>query len=362
VDEVGMKKKDLDTPVLWVDLDRLAENITSLGTYFKVAGVDWRPHTKGVKIPAIAHMAMGAGAIGVTCAKLGEAEVMAANGIHDILIANQIVGPHKITRLVNLCKQADVKIAVDSGETLAALGQAATQKGVAVGILVELNTGMERAGVLPGEPAVELSRKVHATPGLRYQGLMAWEGHACVSEETDWKEKEIKRSVGLLADTAEKCRAAGLPVSIVSGGGSGTYKVTSNLEGITEIQAGGAVFNDVSYRSWGVETHQSLYVRATVTSRPSPTRMITDAGWKTLPGWIGQPVPMGLDGVENMSMSAEHGTVTFSAPNTDVRVGDAFDFMVSYTDVTLFLHDRLYGIRDDQVEVVWPITGRGKLR
>ena len=362
MDEVGLKKSDLDTPVLWVDLNRLEENIASLGTFFKVSGVQWRPHTKGVKIPAIAHMALRAGAIGVTCAKLGEAEVMVANGIQDILIANQVVGIHKITRLVNLCKQADVKIAVDSDTTLAVLSQAAIQKGVEVGILVELNTGMERAGVMPGEPAVELSRKVHATPGLKYHGLMAWEGHACVPEETDWKEDEIKRSVGLMAETAEQCREAGLPVNILSGGGSGTYKVTSQLEGITEIQAGGAVFNDASYHSWGVETHQSLFVRATVTSRPSPTRMITDAGWKTLPGWIGQPIPVGLEGVEKISMSAEHGTVTFSSPNTDVRVGDVFDFIVSYTDVTLFLHDSLYGIRDDIVEVVWPIVGRGKLR
>ncbi|MBT5873359.1 MAG: DSD1 family PLP-dependent enzyme [Candidatus Latescibacteria bacterium] len=362
VDEVGLKKSDLDTPVLWVDLDKLEDNIISLGSFFHAAGVQWRPHTKGVKIPAIAHKAIRAGAIGVTCAKLGEAEVMVASGITDILVANQVVGPQKVTRLVNLCRQADVKIAVDSDATLAVMSQAAIQKGVEIGILVELNTGMNRAGVEPGGPAVELSRKVHATPGLAYRGLMAWEGHACVTDETDWKEDEIKRSVGLLADTAEACRAEGLPVDIVSGGGSGTYKVTSQLEGITEIQAGGAVFNDVSYSSWGVETNPSLYVRVTVTSRPSPTRMITDAGWKTLPGWIGEPVPVGLSGVESISMSAEHGTVTFSEPNTDVRIGDVFDFMVSYTDQTLFLHDTLYGIRDGIVEVVWTITARGKLR
>lgn len=360
--EVGLHKSELDTPVLWVDLDHLEKNIASLGVYFKNAGVQWRPHTKGVKVPAIAHRALAAGAIGVTCAKLGEAEVMAAAGIRDILIANQIVGSRKIARLVNLCRQADVKIAVDGDATLDALGKAAVARGVEVGVLVEVDTGMGRAGVAPGEPAVELSRKVHATPGLRYSGLMAWEGHASVAETEDWKEGEIKRSVGLLTGTAEQCRQAGLPVEIVSGGGSGTYKVTPFLPGITEIQAGGAMFNDVCYRAWGVETTPCLFVRVTVTSRPNPTRILFDAGWKALPAWFGKPVPVGLDGVEEIRMSAEHGKITLEAPNTDVKVGDTLDILPSYVDATLFLHDHLYGIRNGVVEVVWPILGRGKLR
>ena len=360
--EIGHHKSDLDTPVLWVDLDRMEHNITSLGIHFRKAGVQWRPHVKGIKIPAIAHKALAAGAIGVTCAKLGEAEVMAAAGIHDILIANQVVGSHKITRLVNLRRQADVKIAVDSEATLTELGQAAVAKGVEIGVLVELNTGMERAGVLPGDPAVALSRRVHETPGLRYHGLMAWEGHACVEKEEGWKEGEIKRSVGLLTESAEQCRQAGLPVDIVSGGGSGTYKVTPFQPGVTEIQAGGAIFNDATYSQWGVETQPSLFIRVTVTSRPKPTRMIIDAGWKTLPAWFGMPTPVGLSGIEKVAMSAEHGNVTFETANTDVKVGDKLDFMLGYVDATLFLHDDLYGLRNDIVEVIWPILGRGKLR
>jgi len=171
VNEIGLNKSELDTPVLWVDLDKLERNIEVLGAYFREAGVSWRPHTKGVKVPAIAHKAMAEGALGVTCAKLGEAEIMAAAGITDILIANQVVGPRKYLRLVNLCRRVDVKIAVDSDATLADLGQAAVEKRVEVGILIELNNGMNRAGVSPGAQAVVLARKVHETPGLRFYGL-----------------------------------------------------------------------------------------------------------------------------------------------------------------------------------------------
>lgn len=362
MDEVGLSKSELDTPFLWVDLDRMEGNIAALGAYFKQAGVGWRPHTKGVKAPAIAHKALAAGAFGVTCAKLGEAEVMAAAGIRDILVANQIVGPRKYARLVNLARQVDVKIAVDSDATLADLGKAATEKGVQVGILVEINTGMNRAGVLPGQPTVDLARKVHDTPGLAFRGVMAWEGHACLDEGAEGKNDEIIRSVNLLTDSASQCRQAGLPCDIVSGGGSGTYRVTPFLSGVTEVQAGGAIFNDVTYSKWGVATEPSLYVGVTVNSRPTPEFILYDAGWKALPAWIGMPTPVGITGVKAITPSAEHGKIVLETGNDTIRVGDRLDIMVAYTDATLFLHDYLYGIRGNIVETVWPIQGRGKLR
>ena len=360
--EVGLKKSDLDTPLLWVDLDKMEANIAALGAHFKKAGVDWRPHIKGIKIPAIAHKAIAAGAIGVTCAKLGEAEVMAAAGITDLLVANQVVGPRKMARLVNLRRHADVKVAIDNRAHVEMISQAATAKGVEIGVLVELNTGMNRAGVAPGEATVALSRLAHETPGVRYMGLMAWEGHTLTEADPDAKRAAIEKAVGLIADSAEQCRAAGLPVSIVSGGGSGTYQITPFLSGITEMQAGGAIFNDISYQSWGVTTTPALFVRSVVTSRPAPDRIIFDAGFKTLPTWHAQPQAAGLDGVERHSASAEHGVMRLEGPNEQVQIGDAFDFMLGYTDETLFLHDHLYGIRDGVVEVVWEIAARGKLR
>lgn len=360
--EVGLPVTELDTPVLWVDLDRLQRNIHRLASHFRAAGVQWRPHTKGIKIPAIAHMLLDAGAIGVTCAKLGEAEVMVAAGIRDILIANQVVGPQKYVRLANLQRQADVKIAVDSAATLDALGAAAMARQVEIGVVIELLTGMNRAGVQPGEAAVELARAVDQTPGLALRGLMSWEGHvlSCDTEET--KRQAIEESIGVLTDNAQRCRKAGLPIDIVSCGGSGTYGITAHQPGITEIQAGGAIFNDVSYLSWGVPTEPAIFVRSTVTSRPAPDRIIFDAGFKALPVWLNPPKPLGIDNVSSISMSAEHGVVRLDRPNHQIRVGDAFDFMLGYGDMTVFLHDQLYGVRDGIVEVAWSIAGRGRLR
>lgn len=360
--EIGLKKTELDTPVLWVDVDLMERNIAHLAKYFETAGVNWRPHTKGIKVPAIAHKAIAAGAIGVTCAKLSEAQVMAAAGIQDILIANQIVGPHKIARLANLRRHADVKAVVDDKKNVAELGGAARAKGVELGILVELDTGMQRAGVAPGQPALELSRIVHQTPGLCYQGFMAWEGHTRTINDLDLRRHEIEKSIGLLTETVNLCREAGLPVSIVSGGGSGTFYVTSFQPSITEIQAGGAIFCDVRCQGWGVETEPSLFVRTMVTSRPAPDRLIFDAGFKTLPTWASMPKPIGLSSVKTIRMSAEHGVVTLEEPDFTVKVGDVLDFVVGYGDATVFLHDRMYGIRDGIVEVVWPVQGRGKIR
>ena len=360
--EIGLKKTKLDTPALWVDLDTLENNIAYLAGCFCAAGVHWRPHVKGIKVPAIAHQVLAAGAIGVTCAKLGEAEAMAAAGIRDMLIANQIVGPQKIARLVHLQRHADVKVAVDHAANVAELGQAARLKGVVLGVVVEVDIGLHRAGVEPGQPAVNLSRTVHQTPGLRYLGLMAWEGHTRRIEDLKARQSAIEEAVGQLTHTATLCREAGVPVSIVSAGGTGTYYVTAHLPGITEIQAGGAIFGDVASQRWGVETKPCLFVRTTVTSRPAPDRIIVDAGFKTLPRWHTPPQPVGLAGIETIETSAEHGTVTLKAADLTLQVGDALDFLVGYGDETVLLHDKLYGIRDDMVETVWPIQAQGQSR
>jgi D-serine deaminase-like pyridoxal phosphate-dependent protein len=360
--EISLPQAQVDTPTLWTDLDVLEDNIAYLGNYFQDAGVNWRPHTKGIKVPAIAHMVMAAGALGVTCAKLGEAEVMAAAGITDILIANQIVGPIKTARLANLCRRADVKVAVDNEANVAELGEAAWAKGVEVGIVVEVDIGLTRAGVAPGAPVVALSRLVHGTPGLRYRGLMAWEGQARREPDMEKRRGIIEESVGLLVDSAERCQADGLPVEIVSAGGTGTFYVTAFQAGVTEIQAGGAVFGDVASQRWGVETKPALFIRTMVTSCPAPDRIILDAGFKTMPNWHTTPQPLGLEAMQEIGMSAEHAAVVLREPQPDVRVGDTLDFVVGYGDETVCLHDRLYGIRDGLVEVVWDIEGRGRIR
>ena len=361
MNELGLHIDELDTPFLWVDLDQLAANIASLAAYFRAAGVAWRPHTKGMKVPEIAQRAIAAGAIGVTCAKLGEAEVMADAGIGDILIANQIVGPVKIARLAALRRRADVKVAVDNPDNVRALGAAATAAGVEIGVLVEVELGMGRAGVAP-TAAAALSRLVHETPGLRYLGVMGWEGHTVGMTDPAAKRDAVEHCVDLLGESAAACRAAGLPVTIVSGGGSGDYTISAHRGVLTEIQAGGAIFCDATYQAWGALTQPSLFVRTVVTSRPTPDRIITDAGFKALPMWTRPPLPVGLPPAQPYRTSAEHGTLILDAPDATIKVGDGLDFIVGYGDATVFLHDRLYGVRQGTVEAVWDVAGRGKLR
>jgi D-serine deaminase-like pyridoxal phosphate-dependent protein len=358
----GLEKNQLDTPFLWIDLDQLETNIARLAAYFKHAGVGWRPHTKAVKVPAIAHKALAAGAHGVTCAKLGEAEVMAAAGIRDILVANQIVGPIKTARLAHLQRQADVKVLVDDEANLRELGQAAQARGVEIGVLVEVDIGMERAGVQPGAPALALARAAGSTPGVRFRGLMAWEGHAADTMDREAQRAVIEASLAQLHESLRLCREADLPVEIVSAGGSQTYWVTAHAPGITEVEAGGAMLGDVYYRDGGARAEPALFVRAGVTSRPAANRIILDAGFKTLPAFYSVPEPVGLAGVASVAPSAEHLTVTLNQSNAEVKPGDRFDFIVGYSDMTVFLYDQLIGIRNGVVEVVWPILGRGKVQ
>lgn len=357
---IGLAKFDLDTPALMVDLDRMERNIASMTRVFREAEVNWRPHTKGQKVPAIAHLELAAGAIGVTCAKLEEAEVMAAAGIRDILVANQVVGPTKVERYVNLCRRADVIATVDSVHNLRELDAAALDKGVRPRVVVEVDSGMGRCGVLPGEATVALAEQVAGSRGLRFAGLMGWEGHTAGMPDGPEKRRAIAESIGLLTMSATMCRENGLPVEIVSCGGSATFWITAWLPGITEVQAGGAIFNDMCYSSVGLKHEFALTVLTTVVSRPTPTRIVVDGGRKVMSVDVATPQPVDLAGVESTGYSAEHGTVNLAAPSERPRVGDKLEFIVGYGDTTVCLHDEMYGIRDGRVEVVWPILGRGK--
>jgi D-serine deaminase-like pyridoxal phosphate-dependent protein len=364
-DMVGCSKWELDTPVLLVDLPTMEQNMRRMAETFRAAGVGWRPHTKGIKIPAIAHRLLRAGAFGVTCAKLAEAEVMAAAGIEDILIANQVVGPIKARRLANLCRQANVIVAVDSLSNVLELDAAACAAGSRIRVVVEVDSGMHRAGTPPGQPTVALAQEIAARPGLQFAGVMGWEGHTVSIKEPAAKREAISQAVGALVASAEACRAAGLPVEIVSCGGTGTYSVTSALPGVTEMQAGGGIFGDVYYReSMGVDHPFALTILATVTSRPTPTRIICDAGRKTMSSDSAAPRPLlppGLLSTE-VGLSAEHTRIELATPFETPRVGDKLEFVVGYSDTTVFLHDELVATRDDRVEAVWPILARGKLR
>ena len=361
----GLPKDALDTPALMVDLDAFERNVARMAGTFRQAGVGWRPHTKGQKVPALAHRLIAAGAFGVTCAKVSEAEVMASSGIRDILIANQVIGETKVRRLANLCTQADMVVAVDSVAGVAQLAAAAAEAGTRPRVVVEVDSGMGRCGVQPGQGVVDLARRVADSSSLRFAGVFGWEGHCAAIRDMDEKRAAVKTAIGKLTSSADACRADGLPVSIVSCSGTGTYQIAATQPGITEVQAGGGVFGDVHYRDdFQVDHECALTIVTTVVSRPNPTTLVTDGGFKTFGTTHGQPEALGIpkEQITRMAFSAEHSRLVLAEPDDSIRVGDRIEFIVGYSDSTVFLHDVLYGVRQGVVQAAWEIAGRGKLQ
>lgn len=359
---IGLPIEEIDTPAVLIDLDTLESNIKTMAADVKSRGSDWRPHSKSHKCPAIAHLQIEAGAIGIACAKLGEAEVMAANGIRDILVPNQIVGPIKARRVAALATQADICVAVDAIENVRELDEAALRLGTRPRAVIEVDTGMKRAGVLPGEAARKLAHEMANCKGLRFAGVMTWEGHCWAISDPAERLREIDKAVGSLVDTAELIRTDGIPVEIVSAGGTATYLTTSGIAGVTEIQAGGGIFGDTEYLEQGANVQRAIALMTQVTSRPAKDRVIVDAGRKTIdPGNRG-PEPRGIAMSEPIAFSAEHGTIMLADPSDSPRPGDRLFFDVGYSDQCNHLHENFYGVRNGIVEAIWPILGRGKLQ
>ncbi len=359
---IGLPIEELDTPAVLIDLDALESNIKTMAADVKSRGSNWRPHSKSHKCPAIAHLQVEAGAIGVACAKLGEAEVMATNGIRDILVPNQIVGPIKARRVAALAIQSDICVSVDAIENVRELDQAALRLGTRPRAVIEVDTGMKRAGVQPGDAARKLANEMAKCEGLRFAGLMTWEGHCWSIDDPAERLAEINRAVGSLVETAEQIRADGIPVEIVSAGGTATYLTTSGIEGVTEIQAGGGIFGDIEYLQQGANVQRALSLMCQVTSRPTAERVITDAGRKTIDPGNRQPEPRGISLSGPISFSAEHGTLDLAQPSSDPRPGDRIFFNVGYSDQCNHLHENFYGVRNGVLETIWPILGRGKLQ
>ncbi len=360
---IGWPATALDTPALLVDLDVLEENIAHIASVCRRSGVRWRPHIKGQKTPGIVAKELAAGAVGVTCAKLGEAETMAAAGVRDILIANQIVGAAKIERLFGLLERADAIVAVDSVENVTELGTAARSWGRHLKVVIEANIGMNRAGVEPGSAVVALADRIAAEPGLDFVGLTGWESQAVTIADPVLKERIVAEAIGQLTASANACRQAGHDVQIVSCGGTGTFPYCARQPGVTEVQVGGGVFSDIHYRDhYHVDMPFAITVLTTVISRPTPTRLVLDAGKKAMSCDAAMPLPVGLERVHRLRLSAEHTTIELAKPSPVPRIGDRLEFIVGYTDTTVHLHEEMVGIRGGKIEVVWPVTGRGKLK
>jgi D-serine deaminase-like pyridoxal phosphate-dependent protein len=360
---IGQDKSALDTPALIVDLDAMEESIARIARTCSEHGVGWRPHTKGQKTPEIVRKEIEAGAIGVTCAKLGEAEVMADAGIRDILIANQIIGPAKIVRLMALLDKADVIVAVDSTQNVTELAAAAARWGKTLRVVIEVDIGMKRAGVVPGAPVLALADVIAGQPGLVFTGLMAWESHAVAIADPAEKERVVAAAIAQLTESAAACRARGHQARIVSCGGSGTFPYCVRQPGVTEVQAGGAILSGNYYRTQQhLDFPCSLTVLATVTSRPTPTRIIIDAGSKSMSTHAALPVPMGIPELRSLRISAEHSTIELQEPSEMPRIGDRLELIAGHSDSTVNLHEEIAAVRRGKVEAIWRVTARGKIR
>jgi D-serine deaminase-like pyridoxal phosphate-dependent protein len=359
----------LDTPLIAVDLDVLEHNIAEMAALAASHGVSLRPHAKTHKSPHIARMQLAAGVTGLTCAKLGEAEVLVDQaGVTDILIAYPIVGDIKIRRLLHLLDRARVIVAVDTHQAAAALSQAMSASDRTLDIYLEVNTGQDRAGARAGQEAVDLAVAISLLPGLRLAGVMTHEGHAGFSSPDEIA--TVAQNAGrALVDTAERIRTQGIEVAQVSVGSTPASWFTPRVAGITEMRPGTYVFHDNNaFRHGRISPDRcAARVVSTVVSRPAPDRAIIDAGSKALaldpsPSHPGHGYIVGHPGAPIARLSEEHGVVTLSPDERGFDVGDRVEIIPNHICPAVNLTDELAIVRDGHVVDRWPVAGRGKVQ
>ncbi len=364
--EVGLHKCEIDTPALLLDLAAMQRNIQKMADFCKSAGINLRPHAKIYKAtPIFAWMQLKAGAIGLTVSKLSEAEVLAAAGIQDILIANQVVGARKVKRLAGLAAYTHMMVAVDSAANVQELSTAASARGVKMGVLIEVNIGNNRCGVEPNGAVLALARIIQASPGLEFKGLMGYDGHLVFVKDFEERTRLSQQAYRSLVATRDAIEQAGIPVEIVSGGGSCTYKATCSVKGVTELQAGTYILMDTTYRDNGLSEFEcALTILASVISRPerpgAEDLAILDVGRKALDITYGFPEVKHPPGTI-FSMPQEHSRLKLDTPGPQPKIGDKVELWVKDANGTVNLYDKIYAIRNEVVVAVWDISGRGKV-
>ncbi len=364
-----MRRDDIPTPALLLDLDRFERNLARMAAHARQAGKHLRPHAKTHRCPEIARRQVAAGALGVACAKLGEAEVMAGAGVRGLLVTTEIVAPAARRRLMRLVAAApDTLIVVDHPENVAVLGREAAADGVVVNVLVDVDVGNRRTGIAPGEPALALARAVAAQPALRFRGLQGYAGHCAHVIGWDKRREASLGALGPLMETRALCERAGLPVEIVAGGSTGTWNIDVELSGLTELQSGSYCVMDLDYRRIGgrsgpllTDFEMALTVVATVVSVPTRDRAMVDAGLKAFStDKPFPPEPVERPGIEYGFAGDEHGRLTITDPSRAPRLGERIEFFPPHCDPTINLYDRIYAGRGDRVEAVWEIAARGR--
>lgn len=358
---IGQSIHDMDTPALWVDLEVLESNISKMVALCEEHQVFWRPHVKACKSPDLAHRLLRSGACGVTCAKVSEAEVMLAGGINDILIANEVVGVQKISKLVEVARGARLGVACDDESNIREISQVASKAGVTIDVLVDIDVGVHRSGVAPSQ-AVPLAQLVSDLPGISLRGLMGYEGHVMRMGAVD-KEMASAKAAEVLAEACGRFREAGYQPKIISGGGSGNYWHAVSLGIINELQAGGGSLMDITYRDkMHLPGHQfALFVNAQVISIAIAGRATLDSGWKTTGCQNGLPRIVSHEDIQVLELHAEHGVVVLGN-GVKLRPAERVTMVPDYSDSTVLLHRKMYAVRGGTIEDCWPITAAGALQ
>ena len=353
---IGMDVSEIETPALLLDLDIMEKNVSEMAKYFdsKPAGI--RPHIKNHMSPFLAHKQMDAGAVGVCCQTVSEAEIMAYSGIDDILIANEVVGRSKIDRLLNLTNYTHLMVAVDNPLNVKELSEAASKKKAELDVLIDLDTGYGRCGIQPGVPALKLAQLMVDSPGLNFKGI---NGYTPASFDEDHEVKRAKQEKKLKVDidTRDLLTANGIDVEIVSAGCTRDYFISAGYPGITEVQPGTYIYMDIGHRelmgTTPVDLGYAMTVLTSVISIPTSDRVVVDAGSKAVLKEDSRP--KNLKGYELYSLSAEHGKLRVTDPERSLALGEKIELIPSYGDGTVNRWSRFLGMRDGKLETVIPI-------
>jgi 3-hydroxy-D-aspartate aldolase len=365
----GMSEADIQTPCLVLDLDALERNIKKMGDYARAHGMRHRVHGKMHKSVDVAKLqeSLG-GACGVCCQKVSEAEVFARGGIKDVLVSNQVRDPAKIDRLARIPKLGARAICcVDDVTNVADLSAAAVKHGTQIECLVEIDCGAGRCGVTTTPAVVEIAKAIDAAPGLKFAGLQAYQGAMQHMDSYEDRKAKIALAVAMVKDAVDTLAAEGLACDIVGGGGTGSYYFESTSGVYNELQCGSYAFMDADYgrildkdgkRIDQGEWENALFILTSVMSRAKPGKAIVDAGLKAQSVDSGLPVIYGRDDVKYVKCSDEHGVV--EDLGNVLKVNDKLRLVPGHCDPTCNVHDWYVGVRGGKVEVLWPVSARGK--
>ncbi|TMJ19918.1 MAG: DSD1 family PLP-dependent enzyme [Alphaproteobacteria bacterium] len=356
----------LNTPSVIVDLDLLEANIAKMARLCAESGIALRPHAKTHKSIEIARRQLGAGAIGICCAKLGEAEILAGGGIESILLTSPVVSAEGCRRLAALNRRCpELMVVADCAPNVAMLADAAADSGKPLKVILDLDVGQHRTGIAPGDGAVALAARIAAAPGLGLAGIQGYAGHLMHVHDRREREAATLAVMAALADMRDALEARGLACPIVTGGGTGTFDLDPSAAVLTELQAGSYVFMDAEYEDvWEGERapfETALFVQTTVISANLPGRATTDAGLKAFATDAGPPriVRGAPEGARYVFSGDEQGRLEFSEGGA-MEVGAIVTCAVPHCDPTVNLYDHYHIVRGDTVIDIWPVDARGR--